>query len=282
MKSNSGIVTLKEAARTGGMAILAGLAGLIGLLISSGAVHTHDVSRNDVVNIVFIGDSITEGDYLPKAPPAFCVDWLRQRAPGVHFFFSNQGKSGHTTVDVLPVANIDFPQIEKAATQLQAEHQGRLIFSVMLGTNDSAMDGTRGAPLSPESYRWNLATIVDRLLADYPGSTVILNRPLWYSPNTDNGTRYLAEGLDRLGRYFPVIEGLVSQYDKKHPGQVRLGDTQGYDFFMKEHLTYFWAEDGRQGTFYLHPNLEGAKVLGSYWGRAILPALPGVPVSESR
>ena len=30
-----------------------------------------------------------------------------------------------------------------------------------------------------------------------------------------------------------------------------------------------WEENGQQGVFYLHPNVQGAKVLGELWGEAI-------------
>ena len=140
------------------------------------AAQAGDASRSDVLNIVFIGDSITEGNYLPQAPPVLTANWLHQHVSSVDLHFSNQGKSGHTTVDTLPETGTDFPEIEKAATQLESVHRGHLIFSVMLGTNDSAMDGTLGAPVSPENYRKNLSTTIDRLLKDYPNCTVILNR----------------------------------------------------------------------------------------------------------
>lgn len=237
------------------------------------AAQAGDASRSDVLNIVFIGDSITEGNYLPQAPPVLTANWLHQHVSSVDLHFSNQGKSGHTTVDTLPETGTDFPEIEKAATQLESVHRGHLIFSVMLGTNDSAMDGTLGAPVSPENYRKNLSTTIDRLLKDYPNCTVILNRPLWYSSNTDNGTRYLVEGQKRVRKYFTEIDALVVQYGVTHPGQVLRGDTKGYEYFRKEYRTAFMPERGRRGTFYLHPNSDGARMLGGFWGAAIENAL---------
>jgi hypothetical protein len=82
----------------------------------------------------------------------------------------------------------------------------------MLGTNDSAMQGTHGAPILPEQYRKHLAVIVNEVLKRYPDIKVVINHPLWYSPNTQNGATYLAEGLTRLQRYFPEIAILVKNY----------------------------------------------------------------------
>jgi sialate O-acetylesterase len=229
------------------------------------------------VNIVFIGDSITAGAGLAapdsQAPPVVSVEWLRKHEPGMSVFFSNEGKSGHTTVDALPVTRSDFPAIEQAAAQLQGRHGGRLIFSIMLGTNDSAMDGPLGSPVSPEDYRKNLASIIERLLEDYPRCTIILNRPIWYSPNTYNASRYLAEGLRRLQSYFPAIDALVAQYHRTHPHQVLRGDTQAYNYFRQNYHADLIPEDGQQGTFYLHPNPQGAEMLGHFWGAAIQAAI---------
>ena len=241
------------------------------------SAHAEVDSRNNTVNIVFIGDSITQGAGLPapeqQAAPTLSVNWLRANNPGMRVFSANLGKAGHTTVDTLPATHEDFAEIEQAAASLEGAYGGRLVFSIMLGTNDSAMNGPLGSPVSPGDYRKNLTTIIDRLLQEHPGCTIVLNRPLWYSPNTYNSARYLAEGLQRLQSYFPEIDALVAQYAATHPGQVLRGDTKAYDFFREQHLTYLLPEEGQRGTFYLHPNAVGAEVLGNLWGVALEGAL---------
>src|SRR5262249_44459566 len=142
------------------------------LIGSAGA----DARPHSTVNVVFVGDSITQGAGLPdpdlQAPPTMSADWLRQRNPGTGIFVANEGRAGHTTVDVLPASHTDFPEIERAATQLMSDHPGRLMFSIMLGTNDSAINGPLGSPVSPRDYRNNLTMIIDRLLQDYPASQI--------------------------------------------------------------------------------------------------------------
>lgn len=219
------------------------------------------------VHIVFIGNSITQGVQLNKAPPAYTIDYLKSKNLPYEISFSNQGVSGFTTVNFLPETNTVFPKVEAAAKE--AGKNDLLIFTVMLGTNDSAEEGPLGSPVSPEDYYKNLKIISDRLLADFPGCKIIYQRPLWYSPNTYNGARYLAAGLARLQRYFPEMERLVKGYAKTHPGQAFLGDKKGFGYFKKNHLTDLKPEEGKQGTFYLHPNEKGAKVLGEIWGKAI-------------
>ncbi len=83
---------------------------------------------------------------------------------------------------------------------------------------------------------------------------------------------YLKEGLLRLQSYYPDIQKLVESYSQTNPGQVFLGDTEGFDFF-KENDDKFQHEDGNAGIFFLHPTKEGAKDLGELWGKAIYKAI---------
>jgi len=227
--------------------------------------------QNKEVNIIYIGDSITQGVQLDdpgtQAPPALASMDLRRREGMGMVNFSNQGRSGFTTVDFLPQGET-FKHVELAANDL-AKKPGLLIFSVMLGTNDSAITGPNGAPVSPENYFGNLKSIIDKLLQDFPESKVLLHYPTWYSPNTYNGAQYLQQGLDRLQSYFPQLKKLVKYYAGINPGRVFIGDKKAFGYFKKHALTDLIPESGHRGTFYLHPNAKGAVALGSYWANAI-------------
>ncbi|MDB4922759.1 GDSL-type esterase/lipase family protein [Mucilaginibacter sp.] len=224
------------------------------------------------LSIVFIGNSITYGaglsDPATEAPPVIAVNYLKQQSNIGKVEFVNQGHSGYTTVDFLPSTNGVFKDVEKAAKTF-TDKQALLIFSVKLGTNDSAIEGPRGAPVFPEVYYQNLKTIADSLLKEFPNSIVIFQHPVWYSPNTYNGSKYLAEGLERLQNYLQQIDQLVEDYAATYPKRVFVGDTKAFDYFKKHSLTDFQAEAGHQGTFYLHPNKQGAVALGNFWGEAI-------------
>jgi len=225
------------------------------------------------IHIIYIGDSITQGAQLDdpanNAPPAASAAYFQSLYKKGHVDFSNQGHSGFTTLDFLPGTET-FTQVKKAASELSA-HSGILIFSIMLGTNDSAITGTHGAPVSPDNYFANTNMIVSRLFKDFPGCMIIVHHPIWYSPNTYNGAQYLREGLDRLQSYFPVIEKLANSYK----GQLAVGDTDAFNYFKKTHLTTLIPENGHQGTFYLHPNKAGAKTLGEFWAKAIYQNIKG-------
>lgn len=230
------------------------------------------------LNIVFIGNSITQGVLLedPKhdAPPVKAALYLRKQQSVIGTVrYSNQGVSGSTTVDFLPQTELLFPKVVQAADQFKDETWATLLFSVMLGTNDSAITGPNGSPVSADRYRENMKTILDKLLALYPKCKIVLHRPVWYSPNTYNGAKYLEEGLNRLQSYYPELQALVLDYSKRFPGQVFLGDTDGFDYFKTHYKEELFPEKGNAGTFYLHPNKEGAAALGELWGKAIFGAI---------
>lgn len=234
-------------------------------------------TEKQYLNLVFIGNSITAGALLEnprrEAPPVKAALYLSKQPDVKGVKYANQGVSGCTTVDYLPRTETLFPRMTEAADNFRDETWATLVFSIMLGTNDSAITGPNGAPVSPAQYYEHMKTIIDRLLALYPSCKVVVHRPVWYSPNTYNGARYLEEGLARLQSYYHELQALVSDYAKRFPGQVFMGDTEGFDYFRKNHTTDCFPEQGNAGVFYLHPNKKGAAVLGELWGKAIRKAL---------
>lgn len=232
------------------------------------------------LNIVFIGNSITQGALLQnpveEAPPAQTHLWLEKQEGISGVNFSNQGVSGMTTVDFLPASKTHFPNVKAAMATLKTEHpKATPLFSVMLGTNDSANTVTNGAPVSAPQYYTNMKAIIDELMEAFPDALFVLHRPIWYSPTTYNGAQYLASGLRRLGTYYPQLQELVNHYAEKHPGHVFLGDTEAYAYFEANYVTDFKPEQGNAGVFYLHPNKKGAETLASYWGKAIYQVVQG-------
>ncbi|RFS19401.1 lipolytic protein G-D-S-L family [Chitinophaga silvatica] len=225
------------------------------------------IGQTKQVNIVFIGNSITRGAGLqhPKeeAPPVKAVEWLRSKLKAT-IAFSNQGVSGSTTLDFLPSVNRLFNNVVTAANEFNGNTQALLVFSMVLGTNDSAIEGPNGSPVSSAQYEKNIKAIIDSLLALYPKCIIVLHHPIWYSPNTQNSSRYLGAGLARLQTYFPILDKMPKTY----PGKVYVGYTQGFKFFSK-HPELFIQEQGAQGIFQLHPNADGAAKLGTDWGKAI-------------
>lgn len=243
---------------------------LTSLSLNAAAMRGHEDDAQDKaptsINLVFIGNSITAGATLSdpsrQAPPAICRDMV-EKATGVHTNVYNGGHSGITTFGFMP-GRRDFIKVVDAALRFQKANGGVVYFSIMLGTNDSACTTTEGAPVSPETYGRNMRTIIDSLIHAVPSCRILLNYPIWYSPNTHNGARYLQEGLDRLRSYYPVIDTIVDEYT-----QVYGGSSKAWRGF-KNRKKLFTAEKGRSGTFYLHPNAQGAHRLAEIWTERLL------------
>lgn len=250
---------------------------IICLLLVLAVGRNGNAEEKKNINVVFIGNSITQGVLMDKpshdAPPVKAALYLTKQPSVASVKYSNQGVSGCITLDYLPQTETLFPKAKAAADAFAGETWATLVFSIMLGTNDSAISGTNGAPVSADQYKENMTTIINQLLALYPNCRIVLNRPVWYSPNTYNGAMYLKAGLERLRSYYPVLQSLVADYSERFPGQVFMGDTEAFDYFRTNYQTDLVPEDGNAGTFYLHPNVKGAAILGEYWGKAIMKCL---------
>lgn len=238
-------------------------------LVWGGAAAPRRASKT--CNLIFIGNSITEGalhaEPSKSAPPVVAADYVA-RMTGADVNFRNCGRSGATTVDFLPAREADFRRVEQAVGELQTLSYEPIVFSIMLGTNDSASSGPLGAPVSDEDYKRNLMAIIGRLRELCPGAVFVLQRPIWYSPNTYNGSMYLIAGQKRLLGYANVLIELADRND-----DIYLGDFRSFDYFRQNYRKLCFAENGRAGVFYLHPNEEGARKLAKRWARAIVDAV---------
>lgn len=219
-------------------------------------------------NLIFIGNSITEGalhaNKKKTAPPVVAANLVgNMLSMDVHY--RNCGRSGATTVDFLPEQKRDFVRVEKAIEEIKALSYAPILFSIMLGTNDSANFGPNGSPVSNEDYKKNLMTMIGRIRELCPNAIFILQRPIWYSPNTHNAAQYLVAGQKRMVAYTDVLIEIANEND-----DVYLGDRDAFDYFGAKHRKYMFAEDGKAGTFYLHPNEAGARKLARYWAQAIV------------
>lgn len=228
--------------------------------------ETEPVQPKDNIKLLFIGNSITAGatlsDASSQAPPIICRK-LIAKATEVTTNVYNGGHSGITTWGFLPGRD-DFTRLLAAAKAYQKNNGGLIYISIMLGTNDSACTTTEGAPVSTDTYRANIKNIIEALIQGVPGCKILLNYPIWYSPSTYNSAMYLQEGLDRLHSYYPILDGIVEEYD-----QVYAGNRGVWEFF-ENNKALFTRESGNAGYFYLHPNLTGANRLAEIWAASLL------------
>lgn len=243
------------------------LAALLCVIVGTSAQSR----RARTCNLIFIGNSITEGALHTNkgltAPPVVAAEMVESMlSQDVHF--RNCGRSGATTVDFLPAEQKDFVRVERAIKEIQALSYEPIVFSIMLGTNDSANFGPNGSPVSNADYKKNLMTMIARLRELCPEALFVLHRPIWYSPNTHNASQYLVAGQKRMVDYTNILIEIANENQ-----DVRLGDSDAFDFFQLRHRRYMFAEDGKAGIFYLHPNEAGARKLARYWSRAIVKAI---------
>ena len=235
-------------------------------------------AQQEHINLVFIGNSITYGATLPspatQAPPVVCRQLIYE-ATEVTTHVHNGGHSGITTFGFLP-GRRDFSQCCDAATSMLEDHGGHLYFSIMLGTNDSAISGTEGAPVSTDTYRENMTRIIEELLARFPTCKILVNYPIWYSPNTHNSSRYLEAGMNRLHSYYPVIDELAIAHDRVFPGNRLVWEC------FEDNKALFTAEAGNSGTFFLHPNELGARRLAEIWARSLCQLLETDGVKQKK
>ena len=223
--------------------------------------------KDTTCNLIFIGNSITEGvlhaDKTKTAPPVLAAEMVGKML-STDINFRNCGRSGATTVDFLPSQERDFVRVEKAIKDSQAISYEPIIFSIMLGTNDSANFGPNGSPVSNQDYERNLMTMIERIRELCPGAIFVLQRPIWYSPNTHNNSQYLVAGQKRMVGYTDVLIDLARKNN-----DIYFGDNDAFDFFQAKHRKFMFAENGKAGVFYLHPNESGAKKLAHFWAVAI-------------
>ena len=242
----------------------------------SAVINSENIKPNkqkQEVAVIFIGNSITYGA-LHKNPaqtaPPVIVSQLLKKELKTKVYWRNCGVSGATTYNFLPSSNFYFSNVEKAVKDIQALSNEPIIFSIMLGTNDSACTQTTGAPVSNANYRKNLLIIIQRLREIAPNAQFILNRPIWYSPNTYNSAMYLKEGLERMIGYTPVLRKIAQENE-----DVYMGDEDAFNFFKENYEKYLCPEDGNAGTFYLHPNEKGAVKLAQFWTKKIVQLIQG-------
>ena len=243
-------------------------------------------------NIVFIGNSITYGAlHLQReltAPPVQCARWLSAQEGIDTVYFRNCGRSGRTTYHFLPRAEdivpagdkTYFPDVVAKTREMVGEHPTLpLLFSIMLGTNDT-VERTRNKHTSPEDYARNLCTLIDTLLRLWPDAHVVLNKPIWYTPDyvTKNGSVASKKSLRLLGDYEKQFATVASRCKA---GQVHIGDSEAYKYFEQHWQTDINEEkDSRGRSYRLHPNEQGAGKLAEFWGKAILPVLNTINIKQ--
>ena len=259
------------------------------LLFSLVIFHLSFVYAQRSANIVFIGNSITYGALHEQreqtAPPVQCARWLCQREDIDTVYFRNCGRSGKTTYHFLPCAEDVIPAgdktyfgdvVSKTRELVKAHPSLPLVFSIMLGTNDT-VERPKNKHTEPDDYAKNLITIIDSLLKLWPDAHVVLNKPIWYYPDyhTKGGSIASKKSLKLIDTYYHQFPQVVA---KSKAGHVHIGDADAYAYFEQHWKTDIVEEkDARGKSYWLHPNEQGAGRLAEFWGKALLPIIKSIP-----
>jgi lysophospholipase L1-like esterase len=232
-----------------------------------------------ILNLVYMGDSITAGSTLSvpatQAPPVTCSIFLSGMYGIRNAFYTNEGYSGFTTNSFLPTVNTSncYSNSVSAMADLEAANAGTEVFSIMLGTNDSAQSVTAA------QVGTNLETIIGSLLASFPSAYVVMNEPILYTANQGNG--YSETGLGFLSTYYTEYPIVAVYENGLHPGHVLVGETDAAGFFANSYTTEMTAQSGTNGYYFIHPDQQGALNLGRLWANGIYRAIFGEIISPS-
>ena len=97
------------------------------------------VQSQEVINLLFIGNSITYGDQLSdpatQAPPIICRA-LVEEATGLTTNVYNGGHCGITTWGYLP-GREDFTQLVNKALEFRTQNNGRIYICIIINSKDS-------------------------------------------------------------------------------------------------------------------------------------------------
>ena len=230
-------------------------------------------SASPICEIVFVGDNITNStapsDIITDAATTECAKNLSQGF-GLTVHISNQADNKFTTTDWRPSSNTnsDFQHAIEAAQSLETQQHGQLIFSIMLGANDSAGYGPN-KPVAPSIYEDNLQSMIDQFLVNYPDAFVFLHYPIYRPANGQINEELAPLALKRLHSYLPMIDALVSTNATRHPNRVFAGDKTAIDYFSTNYSSALTPEKNLQDAFSANPNDTDALALGRYWADAI-------------
>ena len=111
-----------------------------------------EADANERINIVFLGNSITYGaeqNHREYQAPPQQVKGALSAMTGRPVFVSNLGVCGATTYDWMP--GKDFYKSATNAADSYVNAGGKLVFSMMLGTNDSAYGDPDGSRVETET-----------------------------------------------------------------------------------------------------------------------------------
>lgn len=242
------------------------------------------MSQENAVSL-WIGDSITFGyatsaNWYTKSPAAYAHTNLGSNSAVTTSYvisavgYNNMlGVNGRTSAEAVA----GLPRIIG-----QARITGANLAHIMLGTNDSKDSVTT----SPANYKSNISALVSALKGQNPDIRIVLNKPLWFRPDTGFNGDFSTASLARIADYHSMLDqmadgksivvGGMAAYDElqAHGWQGTMGQTNP----SNATTAYPPAPTGSQSYLNdgLHPYDGGAEMIAKLeWGPNAMAALLG-------
>ena len=234
---------------------------------------------------LWIGDSITFGyatsaNWYTKSPAAYAHTFLTSNSTLTANYsifptgYNNvMGVNGRTSTDAVA----GLPKIIG-----QARITGATFANIMLGTNDSK----NSVSTSPAQYKSNISALVSALKEQNPDIRIVLNKPLWFQPDTGYGSDFSTASLGRIAQYHSMLDQMAdgksivvggaaaSDELQAHGWQGTIGQTNP----SNATTAYPPAPTGTQSYLNdgLHPFDGGAEMIAKLeWGPNAMAALLG-------
>ena len=194
--------------------------------VLSPVINTNSPTAKSHAVPFWIGDSITYGyatstNGWNKSPTAYTEAFLNTDATisaactmPISGSASNYGIPGITSAGM--VANIPF-LIGKSRLI------GATFVGIMLGTNDS-----KNSVATPAAqYQSNIQAIVAALKSVRPDMRIVLNKPIWFKPDTGYGSDFSTASLSRLSQYNSMLDQLADGTNIVVGGLTASNEIQG-------------------------------------------------------
>ncbi len=207
------------------------------------------------IKIVFQGDSITDGtrdrrNYheMGRGYPKYASEFIAEAYPNTEFEFINQGIGGNRTCQLFDRLYTDCLAFEPD------------IISVLIGINDIWHKYDREKiETTDEQFEANYRAILSRIKAQTNAKLLVLSPFLF-----DHESK--AHFIPDLERRLPTIRKIAAEYADVY---VPL------DELVKKALEtqsepYFYSADG------VHPNPNGAELIGKIYAEAIKPLIESI------
>ena len=164
----------------------------------------------------------------------------------------------------------------------QARITGATFTNIMLGTNDSQ----DSVATSPAQYKANIQAIISAMKANRADMKIVLNKPLWFRPDTGYTTNFSTASLGRIAQYHSILEQFADGTNVVVGGLAAYNEIQAHGWTgspgqknpANATASYPPAATGSQSylTDGLHPYDGGSEMIAKLeWGPNAMNALLG-------